>query len=217
MLLLSILSLSYSKVSEQQLASISAKAEIQAIVVFTIDGTDSGTSASGNEIINLGNVDAGGTPISGAPAGNPDVNGVTGIPVNSSGNPLSSQTDPNSIGAFYPIFSATGSNHHHKHPSSALSAFVFIKPFNEVWQVSVRAQLISSSSNVTIDQLKWKYDATPSIGFQGFTDFSTSETVLLTGNSRIREYLYIDYGILVEYDDEPGNNTWVVTYTVTST
>jgi hypothetical protein len=88
---------------------------------------------------------------------------------------------------------------------------------NPTWSLSTSAQLLSSTTNVTVNQLKWKMDATTSNGFQGYTAFTTSSTIIASGNSNFRGYIYLDYGLLVEYADAPGANSWLVTYTLIST
>jgi len=147
--------------------------------------------------------------------GNPDVNGVAGMPVDSSGAALASFTDPGCIGAFYPLFAATGGNVNNQHPSCALCILVRLL-FTGGWTLSTSAQLIASTTNVTLDQLKWKRDATASNGFQSYTAFTTSSVLVDSGGASflISRYIYIDYGLLVEYTDAPGVNTWLVTYTL---
>lgn len=207
--------------AQQQNASVNVEFEVprpQIILTFTIDGTDAAWGMSANETCDLGIVDSRGTPISGAPAGYPDVNGVAGIPVNSSGAPLASFDDVGCIGAFYPLFVATGGNNTNQHPNSAIC---ILERFflTGGWTLSTSAQLLSSTANVTVDQLKWKMDATASNGFQSYTGFTTSSTLVDSGPASFltTRYIYIDYGLLVEYEDAAGVNSWLVTYTLVET
>lgn len=175
-----------------------------------IDGTDPGWGMRSNETINIGNVDSRGTAITGVQFGHPDVNGISGMPVDSSGSPLSSPFDLNCIGAFYPFFSADGGNVNRRHYNSAIAIFLYT--FSP-WRISVSARLVTSSPNVTVNQLKWKMDQTSAKGFQGYRDFSTIENIVASGLGTW-QYFYIDYGLLVEYEDGPGSNTWLITYTL---
>jgi hypothetical protein len=207
--------------TQQQSASVNVEFELsqpKIILTFTLDGTDAGWGLAANETCDLGYAASGGTPISGAPVGNPDVNGVAGIPVDSSGAALASFTDPGCIGAFYPLFAATGGNVNNQHPGCALCILVRLL-FTGGWTLSTSAQLIASTTNVSLDQLKWKRDATASNGFQSYTAFTTSGVLVDSGGASflITRYIYIDYGLLVEYPDAPGANTWLVTYTLVET
>ncbi len=205
--------LNYSILNTQQTATVTVTAQPQQVFYFGVDGTDEGWFSSTNENCDLGNLDARGTPISGAPPGTPDVNGISGIPVDSSGSPLSSPNDPACIGSFYPIFSQTGGNFWLWHPNSAIAIIIWAG-WDETWNLTVRAQLVANSQNVAIDQLKWKDDTIQANGYQGYIDFSTSNVQVASG--RGLRFLYHDYGLLVEYEDEPGRNVWRVTYTLTS-
>ena len=196
--------------TQQQSAAVFANATIKQFAIFVVDATDPGWGLSGNEVSNLGNVDARGSAISGAPAGNPDVNGRVGIPVNAAGAPLADPYNPNCTGAFYPLFPASGGNTNNQHPNSALC--IFLITFQR-WRITVSAQLIGSTPNVTLDQLKWKMDAAPSNGSQAYINFTTSEYELASG-ALAWQYYYVDYGLLVEYEDGSGSNTWLVTYTL---
>jgi hypothetical protein len=202
----------YTYVNTQQTATVVVSAQPQQVLILRIDGTDPGWGGSTNEICDLGNLDARGTPILGAPSGDPDVNGIVGIPVDSAGVPLSSPNDPGCIGAFYPIFSATGGNFWLRHPNSAIA--IRIWTLWERWNLTVSAQLTTHTQNVTIGQLKWKDDLTSVNGYQGYTDFSTSNILIASGIGF--RLFYHDYGLLVEYEDEPGTNIWRITYTLTS-
>lgn len=207
--------------SQQQNASVNVEFELvqpKMILSFTIDGTDAGWGLSANETCDLGTVDSRGAAISGAPAGYPDVNGVAGIPVNSSGASLADFFDPTCIGAFYPLFTATGGANNNQHPNSAICIYVRFL-FTGGWTLSASAQLLSSTTNVTVDQLKWKMDATASNGFQSYTNFTTTSVLVDSGPASIfsTRYIYIDYGLLVEYADAPGGNSWLITYTLVET
>jgi hypothetical protein len=207
--------------AQQQSASVNVEfdlAQPKMILSFTIDGTDAGWDLSANETCNLGILDSNGTPISGAPAGDPNVNGVAGIPVNSSGAALASFYDAACIGAFYPLFAATGGSTTNQHPNTAICIRVVLL-LTGGWTLSTSAQLLGSTTNVTLDQLKWKPDATASNGFQNYTAFTTSGILVDSGGASIliSRYIYIDYGLLVEYADAPGANIWLVTYTLVET
>jgi hypothetical protein len=201
---------------QQQSASAAVEFELApplAIIAFDIDGTDPLWGRTANETCDLGNVDSRGTPISGAPVGDPNVNGVAGIPVDSAGAPLASPDTTGCVGAFYPLFAATGGGGVNNHPNSALLIRVRT---NSRWTLTYRAQLLASTTNVTVDQLKWKMDAAAANGYQGYTSFPTATTTLASGNGAVNTRYYIDYGLLVEYADAPGVNSWLVTYTLTS-
>jgi len=204
--------------AQQQNASVNVEFEVAqplGVVRFELDGADTGYVLSGNEICDLGYVDSRGAPISGAPVGDPNVTGIAGVPVDSTGAPLASFDDVACIGAFYPLFAAAGGENNEQHPNSAICMFLHLTG-NPTWSLSTSAQLLSSTTNVTVGQLKWKMDATTSNGFQSYTGFTTSGTIVASGNSNFRGYLYLDYGLLVEYADAPGANSWLVTYTLTS-
>lgn len=183
------------------------------VLTFEIDGTDPMWGRSTNEICALGNVDSRGTPISGAPVGNPDVNGVIGIPVDSTGAPLAGFDDAGCIGAFYPLFAATGGNTIIEHPNCAL---LMRLQSNSAWLLTCHAQLVASTTQVNVSQLKWKMDATASNGFQSYTGFTTAAATIASGSGSVNTRYYMDYGLLVEFADEPGANSWLVTYTLTA-
>jgi len=215
LLLLGLLYLlsSAKSLSTQQNVTLVVDAQPQQWLRLWIDGVDPGWGATTNEICDLGNLDARGTPITGATSGLPDINGIAGIPVSSTGAPLASSNDPDCIGSFYPIFSATGGNFWIQHPSSAL---VILVSSSETWQLYTQAQLTSQTINVTAEQLKWKSDSTSSSGYQGYTDFTSANTLISSGNPVFFRFLYLDLGLLVEYEDEPGTNVWSIIYTLTS-
>lgn len=208
---LAVICMSGSKgYSQQQSAVASAEARVKSITIFLIDGTDAGWDLAGNETIDIGNVDGRGSTISGAPTGNPGLNGIAGIPVDAGGSPLAHPDDPDCIGAFYPFFSAGGGHSDYRHPHSAVT--LFLLTFNQ-WRISTSARLLSSTPNVTVDQLKWKMDETPAKGFQNYIDFTTSEHIVASGSASWG-FFYLDYGLLVEHEDEPGPNVWLITYTL---
>lgn len=196
----------------QQMATVVVDAYVIQSLVLRVDGTDSGYTYSQNETCTLGTVDARGSPISGAPAGAPNVNGIAGIPVNASGAPLTSVDNPACVGSFYPLLAATGGMTNQQHPNSALGIRL---NNNQTWQLSMRASLTAGTSGVTIGQLKWKWDSTAASGFQGYTDFTTSNVRILTGGN-INGYLYMDLGLLVLFTNGTGANQWVITITLAS-
>lgn len=128
------------------------------------------------------------------------------------GAPLSHPDDPACVGAFYPFFQGTGGNSNNQHPNSAIS--IFLLTFDR-WRITTSAQLISSSANVTVDQLKWKYDETQSSGFQDYRGFTSSQQLVASGFGAW-QFFYLDFGLLVEYEDGSGPNTWIITYTLTT-
>ncbi len=195
--------------SEQQSAVVSAETNVKGVSILLIDATDMGWGLGGEEIMNLGNVDAWGRAVSGAPYGDPNVNGIVGIPVDATGAPLSSSSDPGCIGAFYPFFPGTGKNSNNQHLDSAIC--LFLMTFNQ-WRISTSARLVRASPGVTVNQLKWKMDETPARGSQNYIDFTPNEYTVATGFGA-RQFLYLDLGLLVEYEDGTGPNTWVITYT----
>jgi hypothetical protein len=202
--------------AQQQSASAAVEFELApplAIITFNIDGTDALWTRTANETCALGNVDSRGAPISGAPVGDPNVNGVAGIPVDSAGAPLASPDDVGCVGAFYPLFAATGGGGNNNHPNSALLIRVRT---NSAWTLTCRGQLLASTTNVTVGQLKWKMDATASNGYQSYTSFTAGNSPVASGAGGINTRYYVDYGLLVEYADAPGANSWLVTYTLTS-
>jgi hypothetical protein len=201
---------SESLYTQQQSAAVLTEAHIKASAIFILDATDAGWELSDNEVLELGNVDARGTAISGAPAGDPDVNGTKGIPVSPGGVPLSTPDGPDCRGAFYSFFPAAGGTHSNQHPHAAIC--IFLLTFSR-WRITCSAQLLGSSSNVTVDQLKWKRDDLPAHGPKDYTDFTTSESLVASGVGAW-QFFYLDYGLLVEYEDGSGANTWVITYTL---
>jgi hypothetical protein len=202
--------------AQQQRASASVEFELApplAVITFDIDGTDALWGRTANETCDLGNVDSRGTPISGALVGDPNVNGVAGIPVDSAGAPLASFDDVGCVGAFYPLFAATGGGGNNNHPNSAL---LIRARTNSAWTLTCRAQLLASTTNVTVGQLKWKMDATASNGYQSYTSFTAANSPIASGAGAVNTRYYVDYGLLVEFADAPGANSWLVTYTLTS-
>ncbi len=198
--------------SRQTNAAVNVDAEVRGISVLFLDGTDPDNALSLNEVISFGDVDSIGTPISRASAGSPDVLGVMGIPVERSGKPASSPDDPKCIGAFYSLFESTGKNNKRQHSDAALTIFLAA---SDRWQLWAGASLVSSSANVTVDQLKWKPDHKNANGFHGYTDFSVTEQMLESGN-KAWDFFYFDIGLLVEHEDGPGSNTWMITISFVS-
>lgn len=96
--------------AQQQNVSIGVEFELapMGVLAFEIDGTDAALGRTTNETCALGTVDSLGTPISGAPVGNPNVNGVAGIPVDSAGAPLADFYDAGCIGLFIPFLPPPG-------------------------------------------------------------------------------------------------------------
>ncbi|MCP2521022.1 hypothetical protein NLD30_11345 [SCandidatus Aminicenantes bacterium Aminicenantia_JdfR_composite] len=190
-------------------------------MVLLVDGTDDGNNLLGgdysqNENCNFGNVDAIGTAITG---GDSMVNNITGTPVDASGNPLTSPYDPTCDGSFYHILYATGGNSATDRTGAGIGIFALgVQASGTSFSLDVTASLSSNTTNVTIDQLKWKDDSTStSRGYTDYTDFSTGLTNIDTFTGIFyRAFLYHDYGLLVQFEDEPGTNTWTVTYTLTA-
>ena len=201
--------------AQQQNVSVAVEFELTPLDVLTFetDGIDLGSSRSTNETCALGNVDSRGTPISGAPVGEPNVNGVAGIPVDSSGAPVASFDDAGCVGAFYPFFAAAGGNTNNLHPNCAI---LIRMQSNQSWMLTCQAQLVVSTPLVTVDQLKWKMDDISSNGFQTYTNFTTAGTTIASGSGAVNTRYYVDYGLLVEHADGPGANSWLVTYTLTA-
>ncbi len=197
---------------QQTTATVEVDAEVRGFAVLVLDGTDPDNALSLNEMINFGDVDSLGLPISGAPAGSPGILGIAGIPVESSGKPVSSPDDPTCVGAFYPLFERSGKNKKNQHPDAALTLFIVAFDRFEVW---ANATLVGSSANVTVDQLKWKPDHKNASGFRGYTDFSSAEQLLESGK-KTWDFFYYDLGLLVEHEDGPGTNTWMITLSFVS-
>jgi hypothetical protein len=212
--------LSVPLVNTQQTADVTVSAQFQSILILLVDGTDDGHNLLGgdyttSENCNFGNVDAIGTAITG---GDTMVNGITGTPVDASGNPLTSAYDPNCDGSFYPVLSGTGTNSVTDRTDAGIGIFALgVQPGGTSYTLDVTAQLSSNTTNVTIDQLKWKDDADSSSGYTGYTAFSTTSANIDSATSILyRQIFYHDYGLLVQFEDEPGTNTWIVTYTLTA-
>ena len=212
--------LSVPLVNTQQTANVTVSASFQSILILLVDGTDYGHNLltgdyTTDESCNFGNVDAIGTAISG---GDTMVNGIAGIPVDASGNQLTSPYDPDCDGSFYPILSGTGTNSPTDRTDAGIGIFVLgVQLGGTSYTLNVVATLNSYTTNVTIDQLKWKDDATSSSGYTGYTAFSTTSVNIDTDSGILyRKIFYHDYGLLVQFEDEPGTNTWTVTYTFTA-
>jgi hypothetical protein len=197
---------------QQASATVDVDAEIRGFAVLLMDGTDPDTALTLNEMINFGDVDSLGLPITGAPGGSPGVLGIAGIPVDASGKPLASPDDPSCIGAFYPLFEQTGKNKKERHSDAALTLFIAAFDRFEVW---ANATLVTSSANVTVGQLKWKPDRKNARGFHGYTPFGSGEQLLESGK-KAWDFFYYDIGLLVEHEDGPGANTWMITLSFVS-
>ena len=193
-------------------ATVNVDAEVRGFAVLLMDGTDPDAALTLNEMINFGDVDSLGLPITGAPGGSPGVLGIPGIPVDAAGKPVASPDDPTCVGAFYPLFERTGKNKKTRHSDAALTLFIAAFDRFEVW---ASATLVSSSANVTVDQLKWKPDHKNARGFHGYTSFDSGEQLLESGK-KAWDFFYYDLGLLVEHEDGPGTNTWMITLSFVS-
>jgi len=213
--------LSAPLVDTQESADVTVNADFQSILILLVDGTDTGNNLlsghySTDETCEFGDVDALGTAISN---GDTMVNGISGTPVDSSGNALTSPYDPNCVGSWYPILAATGGNNYADHANAAVGIFVLgVNRSGTSYSLTVAASLSTNTTNVTIDQLKWKDDGTDSTTYENYTSFSTSSTSVASSSGIFwRTHLFHDYGLLVEFEDEPGPNSWTVTYTLSAT
>lgn len=201
--------------------TVTVNAQIQGHLTFILDATDAGGSLVGgdysvNETSNLGIVDAGGTATAGGDAA---ILGISGLPVNAAGLDLSAGDgffDLNCVGAFYPFLVATAGMNPTQHNNAALAIYARGSRVNS-YDLSTSA-IVAGDPSVTDSQLKWKDDATASNGFQGYTDFSGVGVSIASGGvGGFHMLLFHDYGLLVEYDDAPGNFTWTIIYTLTTT
>jgi len=205
----------------QESANVTVNADFQSILILLVDGTDDGHSIfsghySTGETCDFGNVDAIGTAISG---GDTMVNGIRGVPVDASGNPLSSPYDSNCDGSFYHVLYATGGNSLSDRTGAGIGIFALgVQLSGTSYSLDVSAQLTQNTANVTIDQLKWKDDGdSTSQGYGDYTSFSTASQNIDTDSGIFyRGVFYHDYGLLVQFEDEPGTNSWTVTYTLTA-
>jgi hypothetical protein len=205
---------------ETKSSAVTVQADINDVLVLIIDGTDVGENLySGdyttNETCNLGTVDALGTPITGGGA-DPAVNNVKGDPVDALGNELTSPYDPRCIGSFYQFFKVDGKGDPTQHSTSAIS--IYARGTNVLtYSLSVQANKVPVTGNVTVDQLKWKEDGpvTPTAGYSNYTAFDTTQHSIRTGGPGTLEFhLFHDYGLLVEFTDSAGPNIWNITYTL---
>lgn len=202
--------------------TVTVNATIRGTLTFILDGTDAGGSLpAGNytaaETCNFGTLDAGGGAITG---GDALVTGETGLPVDASGADLSGGDgffDPNCVGAFYQFFSVVGAPSTLNHDTAALG--IYARGSHVTSYTLTVSAAVAGDASVTVDQLKWKANATTGgSGYGDYTDFAAaSATITSGGPSNINLMLYHDYGLLVEYTDVTGNYTWTVTYTMTTT
>ena len=201
--------------------TVTVNAQIQGHLTFILDATDPGQNLNGgdytvNETSNIGMVDAGGTATAG---GDATIVGIAGLPVDAGGNDLSAGDgffDPNCIGAFYPFLEATGGSNPTQHPNTAMGIYARGSRVNS-YDLSTTAVVVGDPS-VSVGQLKWKDDGTASPGSTGYTDFSgVSVSIASGGVGGFRLLLFHDMGLSVEFDDAPGNYTWTITYTLTTT
>jgi hypothetical protein len=208
----------------QTSAQVTVNANIQAVSELILDGTDPGgknpTNYSTAETCNFGQVDAIGTAISG---GDALVNTITGIPVDVSGADLSGGDgiyDPDCVGSFYPFFvTDIPAPDQNNHVASALG--IHVKSVGSGsgggYSLDVAAVKTAGDPLVTVGQLKWKDNATTGgSGYTDYTDFGASDNII-GGSGNYVGSLYHDYGLLVEFLDPTGINTWLVTYTLTRT
>jgi hypothetical protein len=161
------------------------------------------------KVINIGVVDAGGTAITG---GDPFMNGVKGRPVNTKlETPSDGFMDPHCVGAFYPFFTKKTSK---KETGDSSSLHIFVRG-SRVNSYTLSASATVTGQSVEVGQLKWKDDGWDK---KFYRDFSLNPGKISTGGpGPLRLSLYHDYGLLVEFDDKPGQYTWTIVYTLTTT
>jgi hypothetical protein len=194
--------------------------------LLATDGTDDGNdlfpeAEDGNytasEACKFGNVDALGTAISG---GDSMVEGIEGVLVDSSGNPLISPPLTNSVGSFYPIFEIAGDNDERDHPNACLGIVglgSYVDNFNLVVSATVATSSTTPGTPVSVGQLKWKDDASASSGgYNGYHDFAALHATILTGTGVVNFLLFHDYGLLVLFANATGSVTWTILYTLTA-
>jgi hypothetical protein len=203
--------------------TVTVNAEIRGFLSFVVDGTDAGGSlVAGDyttaETCDFGVSDAGGGAITG---GDALVTGQTGLPVDGAGLDLGAGGffDPTCVGAFYRFFDAVGAPDRFNHDDAAVGIFA---RGSRVTSYSLDVAAIvtpgTGDASVTVDQLKWKANATTGgSGYTDYTSFSGASTNITSGGAgAIQMELYHDYGLLVEFADTPGTYTWTVTYTLTT-
>lgn len=225
-LLLSVLLVLFvSQMSLVAQDTVTVNAEIRGFLIFRLDVTDAGGSLfagdySTAETSNLGLADAGGLAITG---GDALVTGETGIPVDATGLDLSAPNgflDPNCVGAFYRFFNTVGTPNATNHDDAALGIFALGSRVSS-YDLTTSAILTpgTGDATVTIDQLKWKDNATTGgSGYADYAAFSAAPVSVASGGAGAF-YLLIfnDYGLLVEFVDTSGTYTWTLTYTLTTT
>jgi hypothetical protein len=208
-------------------ATVSVTANFQSFLLLATDGTDTGNDLfseaedgdySASEVCRFGNVNALGTGISG---GDSMVDGIEGVLVDSTGNPLIGPPLTNSVGSFYPIIEATGGNNERDHPNACMGIVglgSYVDNFNLVVSATVAGSVTPGATAVSVGQLKWKDDrAASSGGYTGYTDFSTDPYTILPGSGVVNFLLFHDYGLLVLFANATGIVTWTITYTLTAT
>jgi len=216
----------FAQVFFSQDATVSVTANFQSFLTLLTDGTDTGNdlfpdTGDGDytilEACNFGNVNALGTEISG---GDPMVDGIEGVLVDSTGNPIISPPLTNSVGSFYPILETAGGNDERDHPNACLGIVglgSYVDNFNLVVSATVSGSVTPGGTAVSVGQLKWKDDATASSGgYIGYTDFAALPHTILTGAGVVNFLLFHDYGLLVLFANVTGIVTWTITYTLTA-
>ncbi len=204
--------------------TVTVNVEVRGHLVFIVDGTDAGGSVVAGdyttaETCDFGISDAGGGAITG---GDALVTGATGIPVDAGGLDLGPGGffDPACVGAFYSFFNAIGAPDRFNHDDAALGIFVRSSRRTS-YSLDVAAVVApgTGDATVTVDQLKWKDNATTGgSGHTDYTSFSGASTNITSGGfGSIHLELFHDYGLLVELADTIGTYTWTVTYTLTVT
>ena len=203
--------------------TVTVNATIRGVTTFVLDGTDAGGSRPAGhyttaETCNFGSLDAAGGAITG---GDALVTGLTGLPVDAAGADLSGGdgfADPNCVGAFYPFFVAVGSPDQTAHADAGLAIYAHSTGI-ATYSLDVAAAKTAGDASVTVGQLKWKTNSTTGgSGYQDYTNFSGASTNIINGSGNLTPtYLFHDYGLLVEFTDVTGANTWLVTYTLTTT
>jgi hypothetical protein len=205
-------------------ATVSVTANFQSFLLLSTDGTDTGNDLfseigdyTESEACNFGNVNAMGTAISG---GDDMVDGIEGVLVDSTGNPLIGPPLTNSVGSFYPILEAAGGNDENDHPTACLGIVglgSYVDNFNLVVSATVAGSVTPGATAVSVGQLKWKDDARASSGYTGYTDFAAAPYTILTGAGVVNFLLFHDYGLLVLFANATGSVTWTIIYTLTAT
>lgn len=202
-------------------ATVSVTANFQSFLLLSTDGTDLGNDLfsevgdyTESEACNFGNVNALGTAISG---GDSMVDGIEGVLVGSTGNPIIGPPLTDSVGSFYPILEAADGNTETDHPTACLGIVglgSYVDNFNLVVSAIVTGPAATTGTPVSVDQLKWKPDGTASSGYTGYTDFAAAPYTILTGAGVVNFLLFHDYGLLVLFANATGSVRWTITYTL---